>query len=284
MGVEARVRSRLHRSAIPPNLSGMLGAIVGDVVGSVFEGSGFKSKHFPLLTPRSRFTDDTVLTIATAHALLRGLPYAETYRDFSRRFPDAGYGAGYLRWMSLDDPSPYGSWGNGSAMRVSPVGWRAGTLDEALAEAEASARVTHDHPEGVKGARAVAGSIFIARSGGTKPDIREFVEHSFSYDVQRRLDDIRVTYRFDASCQNSVPEALIAFLEAESFEDALRNAVSLGGDADTQACIAGAVAEPYFGGVPPGLAVDVRRRLPPDLATVVDAFNERIVKQSTDAL
>jgi ADP-ribosylglycohydrolase len=255
----------------------MLGAIAGDIIGSVYEGWPHKATAFPLFTHASTFTDDSVLTIATAETLLWGRPYEETYREFGRRYPHAGYGGTFLQWVFADAAGPYGSWGNGSAMRVSPIAWACQRLDDVLAEAARSAVVTHNHPEGIKGAQAVAAAVFLARTGSAKGEIRREVSRRFGYDLDRRVDEIRPSYGFDISCQGSVPEALVCFLDSENFEEAVRLAVSLGGDADTQACIAGAVAEAFYGGVSEAISAEVRSRLPEELRSVVRRFRERFV-------
>jgi ADP-ribosylglycohydrolase len=250
----------------------ILGAVVGDVVGSVFEGSGWKSKQFPLLSPACTFTDDTVLTVATAEALLTGAPYARVYLDYGREYPDAGYGEAFRQWLVSKNPAPYGSFGNGSAMRVSPIGWAATSLEWALAEAQRSAAVTHDHPDGIKGAQAVASAVFLARTGSSRIEIRKYLERTFGYQLRRTLDAIRPAYVPNVTCQGSVPEAIIAFLEAEDFKDALRNAVSLGGDADTQASIAGAIAQAFGDAIPGDLEHAVRTLLPKRFLEVMEAF------------
>lgn len=250
----------------------MLGAIAGDIIGSVYEGWPQKATDFPLFDPMCTFTDDSVLTVATAEALLEARPYEEVYREFGRRYPHAGYGGTFFRWMFADGAGPYGSWGNGSAMRVSPVAWARRCLDDVLAEAARSAAVTHNHPEGIKGAQAVATAVFLARTGSSKDEIRQEMGRRFGYDMDRRVDEIRPTYHFDISCQGSVPEALLCFLESRSFEHAVRLAISLGGDADTQACIAGAVAEAFYGGVPESIASEVSMRVPLEFLSVVQRF------------
>lgn len=253
----------------------MLGAIAGDVIGSVHERARTKTKDFPLLTPESRFTDDTVLTVAVADCLLRGRDYVDGLHDYFHAYPDAGYGGTFFLWASSRRREPYQSWGNGSAMRVSPVAYAGTTLDEVLAEARRSSEVTHDHAEGIRGAQATAAAIFLARTGGTKEQIRQYVEDQFDYFLDETLDDLRPTYQFDASCQWSVPQSIIAFLESTGYEDAVRNAISLGGDADTMACIAGAIAEAYYGGVPAVIAEAVLARLDNRLRDVVREFRER---------
>jgi ADP-ribosylglycohydrolase len=256
----------------------MLGAIAGDVIGSVFEASPIKTREFPLFQPRSSFTDDTVLTVAIAYAILHDdVGYARALRHFTRRFPSAGYGGGFFRWAMSDSARPYNSWGNGSAMRVSPIAYAHGSPELVLHHAARSAAVTHNHPEGIRGAQATALAVFLARQGAAKEEIRREVESRFGYNLSRTIAEIRPHYRFEVACQDSVPEALIAFLEAADFEDAVRTAVSLGGDSDTQACIAGAIAEPFFGGVPATIRDATRARLAPALLDVVDEFVERFL-------
>ena len=250
----------------------MLGAIAGDVIGSVHEGARTKTKNFPLLTPASRFTDDTVLTVAVADCLLHGRDYVDALHDYFHAYPDAGYGSTFWLWASSRRREPYQSWGNGSAMRVSPVAYVGTTLQEVLDEARRSAEVTDDHAEGIRGAQATAAAIFLARTGGTKEQIRQYVEERFDYFLNETLNDLRPTYQFDASCQRSVPQSIIAFLESTGYEDAVRNAISLGGDADTMACIAGAIAEAYYGGVPAAIAEPVLARLDDRLRSVVQKF------------
>jgi ADP-ribosylglycohydrolase len=250
----------------------MLGAIVGDVIGSVYEAAPIKTTSFPLFTAESTFTDDTVLTVAIADAMLQGTDYGEALRRFGRRYPDAGYGGSFHDWLCTDHPAPYNSWGNGAAMRVSPVGLAGASLEEVLREAHRSAEVTHNHPEGIKGAQATAAAVYLARIGVDKARIGEALTQRFGYDLNRRLDDIRPGYRFDVSCQGSVPESIIAFLEADDFEGAVRNAVSLGGDSDTMACIAGAIAQAFYRHIPAEVMAETRTRLPDELLAVVDAF------------
>jgi ADP-ribosylglycohydrolase len=262
----------------------MLGAIAGDVIGSVYENHPTKRVDFqPLVHPSARFTDDSVLTIATAHAILTDddddSDYARAYRLFGRKYPYAGYGGSFFRWLQADDDEagPYNSWGNGSAMRVSPIGWAFDTRERVLLEAKRSASVTHNHSEGIKGAQATALAIYLARMGSDKPTIQADLEATFGYDLGRSMDDIRPAYHFDVSCQGSVPQAIIAFLESTSVVHAIRLAVSLGGDSDTQACIAGSIAQAHYGTLEPDMVNEVRRRLPPDLLQVMDSFVQRFV-------
>ena len=253
----------------------MLGAIAGDVIGSRFEHAGIKSKHFDLFNQQSAFTDDTVHTVALADSILHKVPFLDKLREYFQYYPSAGYGGRFRRWAQSPTPQPYQSYGNGSAMRVSPVAWLYDTLEDVLSEARKSAVITHDHPEGVRGAQVVAGAVFMARNGVGKQAIRAFAEDVFNYDLSATLDEIRPHYRFDVSCQGSVPQAITAFLEAEDFEDAVRNAVSLGGDSDTQACIAGSIAEAYFGGVPAHIKVQTESFLDQRILTVLQLFDDR---------
>jgi ADP-ribosylglycohydrolase len=253
----------------------MLGSIAGDIIGSPYEGQPITIKRFPLFTERSRFTDDTVLTVATAWALLHGTGYAEAYRRFGQAHPHRGYGGSFRKWLFHPDRGPYNSFGNGSARRVSPVGFARDSVEEVLAEAGRSAEVTHNHPEGIKGAQAVALAVYLARTGAGRTGIKNEITGRFGYNLNRRLHDIREEYGFDVTCQGSVPEAIIAFLESESVEDAIRSAISLGGDADTQACIAGGIAEAFYGKVPEPIAAEVRKRLPQEFLELIDAFYEK---------
>lgn len=250
----------------------MIGAIAGDIIGSVHEANPIKTTDFPLFTEHSRFTDDTVLTIATAYALMNGLDYAAAYRHFGRAYPFAGYGGRFINWLNSDEAPPYNSWGNGSAMRVSPVGLALGTMQNVLREAEISAAVTHNHPEGIKGAQATALAVFMGRHGKSKEDIRRAISDKFEYNLNRSIDEIRPDYFFDISCQGSVPEAICAFLQSDDFESAIRLAVSLGGDSDTQACIAGAIAHAFYREIPQEIEKEVRCRLPREFIDVLDDF------------
>jgi ADP-ribosyl-[dinitrogen reductase] hydrolase len=254
----------------------MLGAIVGDVIGSPHEADNLKSTRFPLFDRGARCTDDSVLTVATADALLNGRPYGPTYQDYFHRFPDAGYGGQFVVWANRRESRPYNSWGNGSAMRVSPVGWARDTLDEVLDEAERSAAVTHDHPDGILGAQAVAACVFLARTEHSRSRIRDFVHDGCRYPLDRTLDQLRPSYEFDPSCKGTVPVAVQAFLESTDFESAIRLAVSAGGDSDTIACIAGAIAHAFYGAVPRELLEPVLTiYLSPDLSDLSLAFCKR---------
>ncbi|MEW5722440.1 MAG: ADP-ribosylglycohydrolase family protein [Thermodesulfobacteriota bacterium] len=249
----------------------MLGAIAGDVVGSVYEGHPIKFKDFSLFGPRSGYTDDTVLTVAVAWAILEDSDYGQALKSFGRKYP-AGYGMNFYYWLMSESYEPYDSWGNGSAMRVSPVGFAFDSVERVLAEAKKSAQVTHNHPEGIKGAQATALAIYLARTGADKNEIRNEVSGRFGYRLDRTLDEIRPHYYFHVSSQRSVPESILCFLEATDFEDALRNAVSLGGDADTMACIAGGLAEAFYRTIPPDIVRETRRRLPEEFLEIIDRF------------
>jgi ADP-ribosylglycohydrolase len=250
----------------------VIGAIAGDIVGSRFEARPIKRSDFDFFHPHCRFTDDTVLTVAVADAILRGRGYADSLQTWARKYPDAGYGGTFCRWIWQNDPQPYNSWGNGSAMRVSPVGSAFDSWESVMTQAQRSAAISHNHPEGIKGAQAVALAIFLARSGHSKTQIRSSLKQRFGYDLDRTLAQIRPCYTFDVSCQGSVPEAIIAFLESTDLLSAIGNAVSLGGDSDTQACIAGSIAEAFYGGVPDALRTFVRGKMPDDMWQVVTDF------------
>lgn len=255
----------------------MLGAIAGDIIGSVHESAPIKTTAFPLFGPGSRFTDDTVLSVAVAAAILDSRLYQASLRHYGQRYPDAGYGASFHRWLMNPGPRPYDSWGNGSAMRVSPVGFAFDSEQAVLAEARRSAECTHNHPEGIKGAQAVALAIFRARGGADKEAIRDEISERFGYDLQRSVDAIRPDYGFDVSCQGSVPESIICFLESADWESAVRNAVSLGGDSDTMACMAGGIAEAFYGPVPAAVHDQVQAYLTHELWEVVERFYRRFV-------
>jgi ADP-ribosylglycohydrolase len=250
----------------------MLGAIAGDVIGSVYEAHPIKYTDFPLFGRSSHFTDDTVLTVAAAYSILEKCDYTTAFKTFGRRYPGAGYGSSFYQWIFSPDGRPYSSWGNGSAMRVSPVGFAFESVDAVLEEAGRSASVTHNHPEGIKGAQATALAVFLARKGENKDSIKSKIEKRFNYNLNRTLDDIRPEYRFDVSSQGSVPESIIAFLESKDFEDAVRKAVSLGGDSDTMACIAGGIAHAFYREIPENIVANVRERLPDEFLEIIDRF------------
>jgi ADP-ribosylglycohydrolase len=250
----------------------MLGAIAGDMIGSPYEADPIKTTEFPLFGLESRFTDDTVLTVATAFAIMSDGDYAAAYKIFGRMYPLAGYGLMFRQWLARDDSRPYDSWGNGSAMRVCPVGFAFDTEEQILAEARRSAECTHNHPEGIKGAQATALAVHLAHRSADREEIRTEISRRFGYDLNRSVADIRPHYQFDPSCQGTVPEALVAFLESRDFEDSIRLAVSLGGDSDTLACITGSVAHAHYKIVPDDILSELQERLPPDLREIVDEF------------
>lgn len=262
----------------------MLGAITGDMVGAPYEfDRGSKTKKFPLWSRGSHFTDDTVMTVAVAQALMNAGSGSDeeitaavqaSMQKWGRKYPFAGYGGMFRRWLVSRDPKPYGSFGNGSAMRASAVGFMYDTLERTRKVAALTAMVTHNHPEGIKGAEATASAIFLARGGSLKDEIKAYIEREFGYDLSRTCDEIRPTYHHVESCQQTVPEAITAFLEGNSFEDVIRTAVSLGGDCDTLTCIAGGLAEAYYG-VSEDIEKECRKRLPGDMLEVVDgAYRE----------
>lgn len=258
----------------------MLGSIIGDIVGSVYEFANIKTKDFPLFTDEKEFTDDSVLTIATADWLLHGGAAGRYYASYARRYPNpmGAYGTSFIIWarQAKDDylPRPYNSCGNGSAMRAGPVGWAFDTEEETLAAATRSAECTHNHPEGIKGAEATALCIYMARHGASKEDIRNAIETSFGYDLHFDCDDIRSTYQWGGTCQDSVPQAIVAFLDGTDFDDCLRYAVSIGGDSDTIACITGSIAEAFYG-IPQTIRDKGISYLPQELRDVVEEFEGR---------
>ena len=260
----------------------MLGAVAGDIIGSVYEFRNVKSTDFELFTPRSTFTDDSVMTLAVAKWLTEDKAHSLCHlircmQELGRKYPKAGYGGSFDWWLRQENPSPYESWGNGAGMRVSPVGLWAKTLDEALALAAVTASVSHNHPEGVKGAQAIASSVFLCKEGKSKREIKEYVENMFGYDLDRTIDEIRPGYYFDVSCQGSVPEAIIAFLEGNSFEEVVRLAISIGGDSDTIGCMAGAIAACTYS-IPDEIVEACACRLTDDLREVNDLFLANLTK------
>jgi ADP-ribosylglycohydrolase len=248
----------------------MLGAIVGDIVGSIYEINNHKSKDFPLFQGRCNFTDDTILTIATADALMGDMDFASKYRSYGAKYP-SGYGGLFRRWIYDENAGPYNSFGNGSAMRVSPVAWFEDDEQRVMDLAKRSAEVTHNHPEGIKGAQATAMAILWARNGKSQIEIVREIETTFGYDISTPIDDIREYYEFNVTCQGSVPEAIRCFLEADGFEDAIRNAISIGGDSDTLAAICGSIAEAKWG-VPEAIRDEALRRLDYDLLETYHRF------------
>ena len=251
----------------------MIGAIAGDIIGSVYEHHPIKTTDFPLFHPRCRFTDDSVLTVAIAHAILNEVDYAAALKTFGRKYPRAGYGGAFLDWIFAAESRPYNSWGNGAAMRVSPVGFAFPDVDRVLSEAQRSAEVSHNHPEGIKGAQATALAVFLARQGESKESIRHETTQRFGYNLQRTVAEIRPQYHFDVSCQGTVPEAIIAFLDSKDYVEAIRNAISLGGDSDTLACIAGGIAQAFYQEIPDDILTTVYGMLPEEFVAIINAFN-----------
>jgi ADP-ribosylglycohydrolase len=257
----------------------MLGAIAGDIVGSVFEFDSNKPEYnFPLFSNESKFTDDTVLTVALADSILSNINYKVKLCEYYHLYPHCSYGSRFHLWAARKEQQPYDSWGNGSAMRVSPVGWAYIDLETVLQKAKESAEVTHNHPEGIKGAQATAGSIFLARTKHSKNEIKEYVEKNFNYNLGFDLEDLRKNYRFNESCQDTVPQAIFTFLISDSFEDSIRKAIYIGGDSDTLACINGSIAEAFYGGVPEDISDEVYRRLDNRLLKVVSSFINKYSK------
>jgi ADP-ribosylglycohydrolase len=250
----------------------MIGAIAGDIIGSVYERHNIRTTDFPLFDQGCAFTDDTVLTVAVADAILNHSDYGEKLKEYFKLYPGRGYGGGFGRWAAHRDSRPYYSLGNGSAMRVSPVGFAFNTLDEVLVEAQKSAEPTHNHPEGIKGAQATASSVFLARRGETKEEIKIYVENNFNYDLNETLDQIRKYYKHDETCPGSVPQAITAFLESNDYEDAIRKAISIGGDSDTIACITGGIAEAYYKEIPNHIKTRVFQILDERLKRVIHEF------------
>jgi ADP-ribosylglycohydrolase len=250
----------------------MLGAIIGDIIGSVHEWTETKTKDFSLFVPSSRFTDDSVLTVAVADWILSGGDLIDILQSYYRAYPGRGYGGMFRRWAEERQRTAYNSFGNGSAMRVSPVGFAFETIGEVLHWAERSSAVTHSHPEGIRGAQATAAAIYYARRERNRDRIKQLIESQFGYDLSETLDRIRPQYQFDETCQGTVPQAIRAFLESTSYEDAIRNAISLGGDADTLACITGGIAEAFYGGIPQDIAAQAKPMLDQRLTEIIRRF------------
>ena len=264
----------------------MYGAILGDMIGAPYEfDQGGKTKDFPLFVGASQFTDDSVMSIAVAEALLDTMgktddeikaALVQSMQAWGKRYPHAGYGGRFSGWLREKHPEPYGSYGNGSAMRVSAAGWLYSSMEKTRHAARLTAEVTHNHPEGIKGAEATASAIFLARTGSGKDKIREYIVREFGYDLSRSCNEIRPTYHHVESCQETVPEAITAFLEGTDFEDVIRTAVSLGGDCDTLTCIAGSMAEAFYG-IPEEMMDECRKRLPADMLRILDRFKRAVV-------
>lgn len=257
----------------------MIGAIAGDIVGSIYEWNNIKTKDFPLFAEQCFFTDDSVLTIALADTILTGAPYIENLKTFFRQYPNAGYGSSFLQWAESKRSKPYNSWGNGAAMRISPVGYAFDNLSTVLKKAEEFTAVTHNHPEGIKGGQSVAAAIFLARSGKTKEEIQQYIETQFGYDLSRHVDDIRPSYTFNESSQGTAPQAIRAFLDSTDFEDAIRTAISLGGDSDTLACITGGIAQSFYGSVSHRIQQKVYSILDERLGAITKRFMAQYCKE-----
>ena len=255
----------------------MLGAIAGDIIGSIYEINNIKTKEFELLTEDCFFTDDTILTVALADAILNDRDYGVVMREYYLRYPNAGYGGSFHQWALDSEMGPYNSWGNGSAMRTSPVGYAFDDLDSVIEMAGHYASFTHNHPEGIKGAQSVSSAIFLARNGATKQEIKEMIIDKFDYHLSFSLDEIRPSYRFDVSCKGTVPQAIVSFLESENYEDAIRNAISIGGDSDTLACITGSIAEAYYSEVPQRISRKALAILDDRLSSVLKQFYEKFI-------
>ena len=252
----------------------LMGAICGDIMGSSYEfwRSRTKKYDFNPFPPRARFTDDTVMSIAVADWIMTGGDLSKMIQKWGRQYPNAGFGGMFKQWLAKENPEPYNSFGNGSAMRVSPVGCAFDTLEETLQKAKESAEVTHNHPEGIKGAQATAAGIFLARTKRTKEEIKEYISETFGYDLNRTCDEIRPGYKFDVTCQGSVPESIICFLESKDYEDAVRLAVSMGGDADTMGAITGSIAAAYYWELPEIILEKCWAKLPEDIKEIIEKF------------
>ncbi len=253
----------------------MIGAIAGDIIGSVYETRTIKTKDFPLFGKHSRFTDDTVLTVAVADCLLNQKDYVKTLQEYALKYPKKKYGSRFYNWFFSENPMPYNSFGNGSAMRVSSIGFYFDTIEEVLFQAENSAKITHNHSEGIKGAQSVASAIFLAKIGKSKQEIKNYITNTFGYNLNKSVNEIRKTYQFDVTCQGSVPESIISFLESNNYEDTIRNAVSLGGDSDTMACIAGGIAQAFYKKIPREIIIETKNRLNQDFLTIIDKFEQK---------
>lgn len=253
----------------------MLGAIAGDIIGSVFEFRNIFTTDFELFSDHSCFTDDTVLTIAIADCILNRKSYVDSFKYWGKKYPYAGYGFMFSQWLFSESISPYYSYGNGSAMRVSPIGFAFDKLDIVLDEAKKSAEVTHNHPEGIKGAQTIASAIFLARQGREKKEIKDFIKNRFNYNLDMTIDEICPSHSFDITCQSTVPEAIIVFLSSNDFEDAIRKAISLGGDSDTLACITGGIAEAFYKYIPQYIIDNVKMRLSKDLLNILEEFENK---------
>ena len=254
----------------------MIGAVIGDIIGSRFEFNNHRSEDFTLFTEKSVVTDDTILSIATADCLLHNKEYASTYQLYAQKYPNGNYGGMFSKWMYAPNPKPYGSFGNGSGMRVSPVGWFFSNLEDTLKEAEKSAAVTHNHPEGIKGAQSIAMAIFLARMGSSKQEIKSAIESKFNYNLDFNLDTLRKTNKFDETCQITVPQSIYCFLISNSFEDAIRKAISIGGDSDTIACMTGGIAEAFYKEISEEILANAKKVIPTEFWEIWEEFQDRV--------
>lgn len=255
----------------------MIGAIAGDIIGSTYELLNTKKKDFNLFRAMSRYTDDTVLTIATADCILQNGDYAEFYRKYCIQNQMRGYGSKFYFWAMFHKRQPFMSMGNGSAMRVSPIGYVANSLEEAMSLAELSASVTHNHPEGIKGAQAIATAIYLCNQNGSKEDLKEHMERLFSYDLSMSYEEMKENYKGGETCPLTVPQAIISFLDSTDYEDAIRNAIALGGDSDTLACMTGGIAEAYYKEIPKEIRERTLKKLPPKFITIIDEFTDKYI-------
>jgi len=257
------------------NSNTIIGAVIGDVIGSVFEWNNIKTTDFDLFNPACDFTDDSVLTIAVADCILNKKPFAMTIWEYGRKYDGRCYGGSFYLWLKEDTLAPYGSYGNGSAMRASAVGFAFNDLETVMEVAKQSAEVTHNHLEGIKGAQATATAIFLARQGKSKLEIKDFISQTFNYNLDFTLDEIRPTYPFDETCQGTVPQAIVAFMESTDFENAIRLAISIGGDSDTVACITGGLASAYYKHIPKEILDFVAEKLPQEYIEVLNQFDKK---------
>lgn len=253
----------------------MLGAIAGDIIGSIYEWNNIKSEDFLLFSSGNDYTDDTVLTVAVADCIMNNKPYAKTFKEYYRNDWKRGYGGKFTQWVFSKSEEPYNSWGNGSAMRVSPVGFAFNSIEKVLAEAKKSAEVTHNHCEGIKGAQATAAAVYLARTGESKDSIKSYIEGNFGYNLSDAIENIRLTYKYDMSCQGSVPQAIIAFLESKDYESAIRKAISIGGDSDTIACITGGIAQAFYRKIPSDISNKALSLLNKEMTDILLMFNKK---------
>jgi len=256
----------------------MIGAIAGDIIGSVYEWNNIKTKDFVLFSDQCFFTDDSILTIALADSILQSTPYVDNLKKFYHLYPNGGYGGSFHQWAQSQNPKPYNSWGNGAAMRISPVGYAYNELETVLQKAEEFTKITHNHPEGIKGGQATAAAIFLSRTGKSKAYIKDFIEIKFQYDLSKHVNEIRPSYTFNVSSQGTVPRAIRAFIDSLDFEDAIRTAVSLGGDTDTLTCITGGIAQAFYKGVPESIQTQVYAILDERLGKITEKFIKQYCK------